>query len=144
MLVFAMDVCCFPLSCSNSVKLKCMSWRAPELRATPSPPLSLEWLPVHSRCRLMQSTPVEVLAEGLFLFWLLLRVTLPWDDSMESRLKNNMDKRHCLYLKSSLPFGFAPFFQNQAFMSSFSPMKFFIETLQFTYVSLPTPSPPNY
>ena len=80
MLVFAMDVCSFALSCSNSVKLKCMSWRGPELRATPSPPLSLEWLPVHSH--LMQSTPVDVLAEGLLLVWLLLRVTLPWDLSM--------------------------------------------------------------
>lgn len=50
-----------------------------------------------------------------------------------------MDKRHLLCVRSSLLSGFVPFSQNQAFLSSFSPMNFFIETLQFTYSPLPTP-----
>lgn len=86
MLVFDMDVCPFPLSCSRLSKAKRLSWTAPEQRTAHATFIPGVAVLSHSWCCLMQSTPVEVLAEGLCLFWLLLRVTLPWDLSSSAGL----------------------------------------------------------
>lgn len=54
-----------------------------------------------------------------------------------------MDERHLLCVRSSLLSGFVPFSQNQAFLSSFSPMKFFIGDSSVYLFTPPHPSPPD-
>lgn len=146
MLIFALGVCPVPLCCWSSLEWQCPSSGTPELWATRHHLYTLTpGAAAEIQLSMTHAVSVPAVSSRIAVsLWLFLGVSLPWDLSATPWVWAGQQygwKAFALHPPSPLALLHSP--RTKHVCLPFLLRNFFLETLQFTYSPLPSPSPPD-